>query len=230
MFYLHSRLLERAAKVINDDKIAAQMNDLPETLKDKVKGGGSLTALPIIETQAGDVSAYIPTNVISITDGQIFLESDLFLSGVRPAINVGISVSRVGGNAQIKSMKKVSGTLKLDQAAYRELEAFAKFGSDLDAATMGVLNKGARNVEILKQAEGSPLSVEHQIAIIYLGTKGMLRDVPVKQIKAFEKEFLVFMDAKHRAELDILKSGKLNSKVTDVLEAVCKDLAAKYKA
>ena len=230
VFYLHSRLLERAAKVINDDKIAAQMNDLPETLKDKVKGGGSLTALPSIETQAGDVSAYIPTNVISITDGQIFLESDLFLSGVRPAINVGISVSRVGGNAQIKSMKKVSGTLKLDQAAYRELEAFAKFGSDLDAATMGVLNKGARNVEILKQAEGSPLSVEHQIAIIYLGTKGMLRDVPVKQIKAFEKEFLVFMDAKHRAELDILKSGKLNSKVTDVLEAVCKDLAAKYKA
>jgi F-type H+-transporting ATPase subunit alpha len=230
VFYLHSRLLERAAKVINDDKIAAQMNDLPESLKDKVKGGGSLTALPIIETQAGDVSAYIPTNVISITDGQIFLESDLFLSGVRPAINVGISVSRVGGNAQIKSMKKVSGTLKLDQAAYRELEAFAKFGSDLDAATMGVLNKGARNVEILKQAEGSPLSVEHQIAIIYLGTKGMLRDVPVKQIKAFEKEFLVFMDAKHRAELDILKSGKLNSKVTDVLEAVCKDLAAKYKA
>ena len=190
VFYLHSRLLERAAKIINDDKIAAQMNDLPDSLKDKVKGGGSLTALPIIETQAGDVSAYIPTNVISITDGQIFLESNLFLSGVRPAINVGISVSRVGGSAQIKSMKKISGTLKLDQAQYRELEAFAKFGSDLDAATKAVIEKGKRNVEILKQGQYSPLRVEEQAAIIYCGTNGLLMDVPVNRIKEFETEFL----------------------------------------
>ena len=178
VFYLHSRLLERAAKIINDDAIANDMNDLPASLKKAgiVKGGGSLTALPIIETQAGDVSAYIPTNVISITDGQIFLETNLFNAGVRPAINVGVSVSRVGGNAQIKSMKKVSGTLKLDQAQYRELEAFSKFGSDLDAATMAILEKGKRNVEILKQPQYSPVTVEKQVAIIYLGTKGLFKE------------------------------------------------------
>ncbi|MGB0403828.1 MAG: F0F1 ATP synthase subunit alpha [Salibacteraceae bacterium] len=229
VFYLHSRLLERAAKVIDDDSIAATMNDLPESLKGIVKGGGSLTALPIIETQAGDVSAYIPTNVISITDGQIFLESDLFLSGVRPAINVGISVSRVGGSAQIKSMKKVSGTLKLDQAQYRELEAFAKFGSDLDAATTRVLAKGERNVEILKQKENDPMPVEKQVAIIYLGTKGLLHNVPVNRIKEFETEFLDFMDAKHRSVLDLLKSGKINEEITDTLMDVADDLSAKYK-
>ncbi|MGB0933047.1 MAG: F0F1 ATP synthase subunit alpha [Lishizhenia sp.] len=228
VFYLHSRLLERAAKVINDDSIAAQMNDLPESLKGKVKGGGSLTALPIIETQAGDVSAYIPTNVISITDGQIFLESDLFNAGIRPAINVGISVSRVGGSAQIKSMKKVAGTLKLDQAQYRELEAFAKFGSDLDAATKAVLDKGARNVEILKQKEGDPYPVEKQIAIIYLGTKGLIQNVPVNKVKEFENEFLDFMDAKHRNILDTLKAGKLTDEVTDTLTQVAKELSSKY--
>lgn len=228
VFYLHSRLLERAAKIINDDTLAAQMNDLPEALKGKVKGGGSLTALPIIETQAGDVSAYIPTNVISITDGQIFLEANLFLAGVRPAINVGISVSRVGGNAQIKSMKKVSGTLKLDQAQYRELEAFAKFGSDLDGATKSILDKGARNVEILKQGENAPLPVEKQIAIIYLGTKNLLRDVPVKRVREFESEFLDFMNAKHRGVLDTLKSGKLTDEVTSTLEKVAAELSAKY--
>ncbi|MGY8952981.1 MAG: F0F1 ATP synthase subunit alpha, partial [Flavobacteriales bacterium] len=229
VFYLHSRLLERAAKVINDDTIASQMNDLPDSLKGIVKGGGSLTALPIIETQAGDVSAYIPTNVISITDGQIFLESDLFLSGVRPAINVGISVSRVGGNAQIKSMKKVAGTLKLDQAQYRELEAFSKFGSDLDAATTRVLAKGERNVEILKQKENDPMPVEKQVAIIYLGSKGLLQNVPVKRIKEFETEFLAFMDATHRDVLDLLKAGKLNEEITDTLMDVADDLSAKYK-
>ncbi|MCZ4410432.1 F0F1 ATP synthase subunit alpha [Cryomorphaceae bacterium 1068] len=228
VFYLHSRLLERAAKVINSDEIAAQMNDLPPSLKGRVKGGGSLTALPIIETQAGDVSAYIPTNVISITDGQIFLESNLFLSGVRPAINVGISVSRVGGAAQIKSMKKVAGTLKLDQAQYRELEAFAKFGSDLDAATMSVLGKGARNVEILKQAQNSPMSVEKQVAIIYCGTKGLLNKVPVNRIKEFEEEFIHFMDQKHRDALDTLKSGKLTDEVTKTIEKVAADLSEKY--
>lgn len=228
VFYLHSRLLERAAKVIANDAIAAQMNDLPPSLKPIVKGGGSLTALPIIETQAGDVSAYIPTNVISITDGQIFLESNLFNSGVRPAINVGISVSRVGGSAQIKSMKKVAGTLKLDQAQYRELEAFAKFGSDLDAATKAVLEKGKRNVEILKQREGSPLSVEKQVAIIYLGTKGMISNVPVNKVKAFEEEFLAFLDSKHRNVLDDLRAGKFTDEITAVLETVCKDLSAKY--
>lgn len=228
VFYLHSRLLERAAKIINSDEIAAKMNDLPESLKGKVKGGGSLTALPIIETQAGDVSAYIPTNVISITDGQIFLESNLFLSGVRPAINVGISVSRVGGAAQIKSMKKVAGTLKLDQAQYRELEAFAKFGSDLDAATMAVLGKGARNVEILKQAQNSPMSVENQIAIIYCGTKGLLNKVPVDRIKEFEEEFLNFMNEKHRDTLDTLQAGKLTDEATQTLEKVAADLSEKY--
>ena len=228
VFYLHSRLLERAAKVIADDSIAANMNDLPESLKGKVKGGGSLTALPIIETQAGDVSAYIPTNVISITDGQIFLESDLFLSGVRPAINVGISVSRVGGNAQIKSMKKVAGTLKLDQAQYRELEAFAKFGSDLDAATMSVINKGKRNVEILKQGVNSPVSVEKQIAIIYAGTKGLLNNVPVDKVKQFEREYIDFLSNKHQDVLDSLRAGKLTDEATDVLTKVAKDLASNY--
>ena len=228
VFYLHSRLLERAAKVINSDEIASQMNDLPESIRGIVKGGGSLTALPIIETQAGDVSAYIPTNVISITDGQIFLESNLFLAGVRPAINVGISVSRVGGNAQIKSMKKVAGTLKLDQAQYRELEAFAKFGSDLDPATMSVLGKGARNVEILKQKQNSPMPVEKQVAIIYLGTKGLLSKVPVERIREFEEEFLAFMDSKFRNVLDDLKAGKLTDEITGVLEKVAAELTTKY--
>jgi F-type H+-transporting ATPase subunit alpha len=228
VFYLHSRLLERAAKVINDDTIAAQMNDVPDSLKGKVKGGGSLTALPIIETQAGDVSAYIPTNVISITDGQIFLESDLFNSGVRPAINVGISVSRVGGNAQIKSMKKVAGTLKLDQAQYRELEAFAKFGSDLDAATMNVISKGQRNVEILKQNQADPFKVEDQVAIIYAGSKNLLKDVPVDKVKEFEKDFLAYMNAKHRDTLDVLKSGKLTDEVIDTLTKAAAEISAKY--
>ncbi|MGG8496152.1 F0F1 ATP synthase subunit alpha [Tenacibaculum sp. TC6] len=230
VFYLHSRLLERAAKVINDDAIAAEMNDLPESLKGKVKGGGSLTALPIIETQAGDVSAYIPTNVISITDGQIFLESDLFNSGVRPAINVGISVSRVGGSAQIKSMKKVSGTLKLDQAQYRELEAFAKFGSDLDAATMNVIEKGKRNVEILKQKQGDPFTVEDQVAIIYAGSKNLLRNVPVNKVKEFEKDFLQYLNAKHRDTLDALKAGKLTDEAIAVLEDAAKEISAKFSA
>jgi F-type H+-transporting ATPase subunit alpha len=229
VFYLHSRLLERSAKIINDDAIAKNMNDLPDALKPMVKGGGSLTALPIIETQAGDVSAYIPTNVISITDGQIFLDGDLFNSGVRPAINVGISVSRVGGNAQIKSMKKVAGTLKLDQAQYRELEAFAKFGSDLDAVTLNVIEKGKRNVEILKQAQNDPFTVEDQIAIIYAGSKNLLRDVPVEKIKEFERDFLEFLRAKHQDILDTLKAGKLTDEVTDALTAVAKDLAGKYK-
>ncbi|MDC3079483.1 F0F1 ATP synthase subunit alpha [Flavobacteriaceae bacterium] len=230
VFYLHSRLLERAAKVINDDDIAKGMNDLPESLKPVVKGGGSLTALPIIETQAGDVSAYIPTNVISITDGQIFLESDLFNSGVRPAINVGISVSRVGGSAQIKSMKKVAGTLKLDQAQFRELEAFAKFGSDLDAATLNVIEKGKRNVEILKQAQNDPFTVEDQVAIIYAGSKNLLREVPVEMIKEFERAYLELLNAKHRKILDYLKAGKLTDKVIDALTKVASDVAANYKS
>ncbi|MDY2586452.1 F0F1 ATP synthase subunit alpha [Winogradskyella aquimaris] len=230
VFYLHSRLLERAAKVIADDDIAKNMNDLPESLKPIVKGGGSLTALPIIETQAGDVSAYIPTNVISITDGQIFLESDLFNSGVRPAINVGISVSRVGGSAQIKSMKKVAGTLKLDQAQFRELEAFAKFGSDLDAATLNVIEKGRRNVEILKQAQNDPYTVEDQVAIIYAGSKNLLRDVPVEKVKEFERDYLEYLNTKHRDTLDTLKAGKLTDEVIDTLTKVAKDLSAKFKA
>lgn len=228
VFYLHSRLLERSAKVINNDAIAKEMNDLPDSLKPLVKGGGSLTALPIIETQAGDVSAYIPTNVISITDGQIFLDGDLFNSGVRPAINVGISVSRVGGNAQIKSMKKVSGTLKLDQAQYRELEAFAKFGSDLDAVTLNVINKGKRNVEILKQGQNEPFAVEDQVAIIYAGSKNLLKDVPVNKVKEFERDFIEFLNAKHRGVLDTLKAGKLTDEVTDTLTTVCKEMSAKY--
>jgi F-type H+/Na+-transporting ATPase subunit alpha len=229
VFYLHSRLLERAAKINANDDIAQKMNDLPESIRHLVKGGGSLTALPIIETQAGDVSAYIPTNVISITDGQIFLESNLFNSGIRPAINVGISVSRVGGNAQIKSMKKVAGTLKLDQAQYRELEAFSKFGSDLDAATKSVLDKGSRNTEILKQGQFSPLRVEQQIAIIYLGTKNLLRSVPVNKVIEFEKEFLDTMERKHKTTLDDLKAGKYTDDITNALEACAKDLLAKYK-
>lgn len=229
VFYLHSRLLERSAKVIANDEIAKNMNDLPEVLKPIVKGGGSLTALPIIETQAGDVSAYIPTNVISITDGQIFLDGDLFNSGVRPAINVGISVSRVGGNAQIKSMKKVAGTLKLDQAQFRELEAFAKFGSDLDAVTLNVIEKGKRNVEILKQAQNDPFTVEDQVAIIYAGSKNLLRDVPVEKVKEFERDFLEFLKAKHSNILAELKAGKLTDEVTDVLTVVAKELSAKYK-
>jgi len=230
IFYLHSRLLERAAKIIEADEIAAKMNDLPESLKGKVKGGGSLTALPIIETQAGDVSAYIPTNVISITDGQIFLESDLFNSGVRPGINVGISVSRVGGNAQIKSMKKVAGTLKLDQAQYRELEAFAKFGSDLDPATMAVLDKGSKNVEILKQGQYSPMSVEKQIAIIYCGTKGLLPDVPVEMIKAFENDFLNMLELQYPQVLETLKSGELNDEVIKTIETAAAEVSAKFKS
>ena len=230
VFYLHSRLLERAAKVINNDDIAKEMNDLPESLKPIVKGGGSLTALPIIETQAGDVSAYIPTNVISITDGQIFLDGDLFNSGVRPAINVGISVSRVGGNAQIKAMKKVSGTLKLDQAQFRELEAFAKFGSDLDAVTLNVIEKGRRNVEILKQAQNDPFRVEDQVAIIFAGSKNLLRDVPVNKVKEFETEYVEFLRAKHSDALATLKSGKLTDEVTNTLTKVAKELSSKYSA
>ena len=229
VFYLHSRLLERAAKIIENDEIAAHMNDLPDTMKPIVRGGGSLTALPIIETQAGDVSAYIPTNVISITDGQIFLESGLFNAGIRPAINVGISVSRVGGKAQIKSMKKVAGTLKLDQAQYRELEAFAKFGSDLDAATLAILDKGAKNVQILKQSQYSPLPVEKQVAIIFCGTRGLLRDVPVEKVSEFEKEYLDFIDLKHKNILNDLKEGKITDQMEKTLEAIALEIADKYK-
>ena len=228
VFYLHSRLLERAARIIVSDEMAAKMNDLPECLKGRVKGGGSLTALPIIETQAGDVSAYIPTNVISITDGQIFLESNLFNSGVRPAINVGISVSRVGGNAQIKAMKKIAGTLKLDQAQFRELEAFSKFGSDLDAATMRVLTKGRKNVEILKQQQYAPMKIEHQVAIIYCGVKELLRDVTVEKVKAFERDFLDLMEMQYRGVLDQLRDGVLTDSETQVLEKVAAEVAERY--
>ncbi|MBX2872497.1 MAG: F0F1 ATP synthase subunit alpha [Saprospiraceae bacterium] len=238
VFYLHSRLLERAAKIIANDEIARDMNDLPESLKTAkdsdgnplVKGGGSLTALPIIETQAGDVSAYIPTNVISITDGQIFLESNLFNAGVRPAINVGISVSRVGGSAQIKSMKKVAGTLKLDQAQYRELEAFSKFGSDLDAATTLILEKGKRNVEILKQPQYSPVTVEKQVAIIFLGTKGLLRDVPVEKVREFESVFLTALEQRHPEVLETFKSGKLTDEATSTLKSLAVEMTAQYKS
>lgn len=229
IFYLHSRLLERAAKIIQSDDVASKMNDLPESLRPMVKGGGSLTALPIIETQAGDVSAYIPTNVISITDGQIFLEANLFNAGIRPAINVGISVSRVGGNAQIKSMKKIAGTLKLDQAQFRELEAFAKFGSDLDQATMAVLDKGRKNVEILKQNQYSPMPVEKQIAIIYCGTKGLLADLPQEKVKQFEQELLEFLELKHKKELRELSQGKLNDELTGVIEKTAKEIIARIK-
>jgi len=228
VFYLHSRLLERAAKVIGDDNIAKDMNDLPESLRPMVKGGGSLTALPIIETQAGDVSAYIPTNVISITDGQIFLESSLFLSGVRPAINVGISVSRVGGSAQIKSMKKVSGTLKLDQAQYRELEAFSKFGSDLDDATKAVLDKGIRNVEILKQNLNSPMPVEEQAAIIYAGTKNLLKNVPVNKVKEFEAAYLDYLRSKHAETMAELKTGKYSDEAQATLTAAAEEVSKQF--
>ena len=228
VFYLHSRLLERSSKVIADDAIAKDMNDLPSSLKSVVKGGGSLTALPIIETQAGDVSAYIPTNVISITDGQIFLESNLFNSGVRPAINVGISVSRVGGSAQIKAMKKVSGTLKLDQAQFRELEAFAKFGSDLDDATLNVIEKGKRNVEILKQAQNDPFTVEDQVAIIFAGSKNLLKKVPVNMVKEFERKYIDFLNAKHKKTMETIKSGKLTDDVISVLTKVADELSSTY--
>ena len=232
VFYLHSRLLERAAKVVNNDEIANDMNDLPESLKAAglVKGGGSLTALPIIETQAGDVSAYIPTNVISITDGQIFLESNLFNAGVRPAINVGISVSRVGGSAQIKSMKKVSGTLKLDQAAYRSLEAFAKFGSDLDAATMAILDKGKRNVELLKQPQYSPVAVEKQVALIYLGTNGLLKDVPVDKVREFEEIFLTTLEAKAPEALAAFKKGKLDPEALEATKRIAAEISSTFRA
>jgi F-type H+-transporting ATPase subunit alpha len=229
VFYLHSRLLERAAKIIESDEIAKNMNDLPECLKDKVKGGGSLTALPIIETQAGDVAAYIPTNVISITDGQIFLEPQLFNAGIRPAINVGISVSRVGGSAQVKAMKKIAGTLKIDQAQFRELEAFSKFGSDLDAATMRILDKGRKNVEILKQGQYSPLTVEQQIAIVYCGTKDLLRVVPVNKVREFESDFLEVMQLQHRDVLDELKVGNLTDAIEETLRKVAAEVAEKYK-
>ncbi len=228
VFYLHSRLLERAAKIIQSDEIAAKMNDLPDVLKPLVKGGGSLTALPVIETQAGDVSAYIPTNVISITDGQIFLDSNLFNAGIRPAINVGISVSRVGGKAQINSMKKVAGTLKLDQAQYRELEAFSKFGSDLDAATMAVLNKGSRNVEILKQNQYSPMTVDKQIAILYCGTKGMLREVPIAKIRQFETDFLNHLESTRPEILDELKKGTWNEKLETNLGEAAIEVADRF--
>jgi F-type H+-transporting ATPase subunit alpha len=229
VFYLHSRLLERAAKVITNDDVAKNMNDLPESIRHLVKGGGSLTALPIIETQAGDVSAYIPTNVISITDGQIFLESNLFNAGIRPAINVGISVSRVGGNAQIKSMKKVAGTLKLDQALYREMEAFSKFGGDLDAATKNVLDKGARNVEILKQGQYEPMAVEKQVAIIYLGTQGLISQVPVRKVKEFEEHFLLEMENKMRDLLGEFKKGNLPEEGLKKMVEMAKSLMAVYK-
>ena len=229
VFYLHSRLLERAAKIIESDEVAKNMNDLPDCLKGKVKGGGSLTALPIIETQSGDVSAYIPTNVISITDGQIFLEPQLFNAGIRPAINVGISVSRVGGSAQVKAMKKIAGTLKIDQAQFRELEAFSKFGSDLDPATMRILDKGRKNVEILKQGQYSPLSIEQQIAIIYCGAKELLRNVPVEKVKAFETDFHEIMQLQHRSVLDELKEGHLTEIAEETIRKVATEIAEKYK-
>ena len=228
VFYLHSRLLERAAKIIKSDEIAANMNDLPDCLKGKVRGGGSLTALPIIETQAGDISAYIPTNVISITDGQIFLESGLFNAGVRPAINVGVSVSRVGGNAQIKCMKKIAGTLKIDQAQFRELEAFSKFGSDLDAVTLSVIDKGRKNVEILKQAEHSPVLVENQAAIIFCGTKGLLKNVPIEKVREFEKTYIDILNINHKDIMDRLAKGELSDDITDVLTKVANEVSLKY--
>ncbi|MDH5603188.1 MAG: F0F1 ATP synthase subunit alpha, partial [Cyclobacteriaceae bacterium] len=228
VFYLHSRLLERAAKINDSDEIAAAMNDLPESLKGIVKGGGSLTALPIIETQAGDVSAYIPTNVISITDGQIFLESNLFNSGIRPAINVGISVSRVGGSAQIKSMKKVAGTLKLDQAQFRELEAFSKFGSDLDAATKQAIDRGRRNQEVLKQPQYSPVPVAEQVAIIYASTKGFMDKIPENQVKNFEADFLSVLRTKNGDILESILAGKLDDTVTKELESIATDIAKSY--
>ncbi len=230
VFYLHSRLLERAAKIIESDEVARAMNDIPESIRHLVKGGGSLTALPIIETQAGDVAAYIPTNVISITDGQIFLESSLFNAGIRPAINVGISVSRVGGNAQIKSMKKIAGTLKVDQAQYRELEAFSKFGSDLDASTLAVLDKGAKNVEILKQNQYSPVKVEEQVAIIYCGTNALLKDIPVLKVRDFEKDFIQFLRDQHSDTLETIRQGIINNDVITVLNNAAADVAGRFKS
>lgn len=230
IFYLHSRLLERAARIINQQEVAAKMNDLPESMKDKVKGGGSLTALPIIETQAGDVSAYIPTNVISITDGQIFLETDLFNQGNRPAINVGISVSRVGGNAQLKAMKKVAGTLKIDQAQFRELESFTKFGGEMDAVTAFTINKGQKNTRLLIQPQYSPMPVEQQIAILYCGTKGLLKDVPLDKVHKFEKDYLNVLRTNHQKDvLDVLKNGTINDEVSKILEDTANDLAQSYK-
>ncbi len=229
VFYLHSRLLERAAKIIESNEVARKMNDIPPSILKMVKGGGSLTALPIIETQAADVSAYIPTNVISITDGQIFLETDLFNAGIKPAVNVGISVSRVGGNAQIKSMKKVAGTLKLDQAQYRELEAFTKFGSDLDATTLEILDKGSKNVEMLKQGQYNPVPVEKQIAIIYAGTRGLLKDVPVNKVQDFESEYIEFLEVKHKDVLSSLKEGKLTEGSEKVLKKTALEIASKFK-
>jgi F-type H+-transporting ATPase subunit alpha len=230
IFYLHSRLLERAANIISQEEVAINMNDLPETLKDRVKGGGSLTALPIIETQAGDVSAYIPTNVISITDGQIFLETDLYNKGIRPAINVGISVSRVGGNAQVKAMKKVAGTLKIDQAQYQELAAFAKFGGDMDPVTTMAIDKGRKNEELLVQPVHSPMSIEHQIAILYCGTHGLLRDVPLEKVPAFEKEFLSILDISHRSDvLDQLQRGEINEEIATIIETVAADTVRTLK-
>ena len=218
IFYLHSRLLERAAKIIKNDDVARQMNDLPDSLQGIVKGGGSMTALPIIETQAGDVSAYIPTNVISITDGQIFLETSLFNAGIRPAINVGISVSRVGGNAQIKSMKKIAGTLKLDQAQFREMEAFSRFGAELDAATLAILDKGRKNVELLKQPQYSPMPVEQQVAIIFCGTNGLLNKIPVEKVREFEKQFLNLLEVKHKDILEQLRQGVVNDDIKKILK------------
>ena len=230
IFYLHSRLLERAARIISNDEVAATMNDLPDALKPHIKGGGSLTALPIIETQAGDVSAYIPTNVISITDGQIFLESGLFNEGVRPAINVGVSVSRVGGNAQIKSMKKIAGTLKIDQAQYRELEAFAKFGGDMDSVTAMVIDKGRKNAQLLIQPAYSPMPVEEEVAVIFCGTQALLKGVPLKNIAEFEKFFLEILRSRYRREvLDKLRDGILDDSVTVLLKEVATDVAQKFK-
>lgn len=227
IFYLHSRLLERAAKIISQQEVACMMNDLPETLKDKVKGGGSLTALPIIETQAGDVAAYIPTNVISITDGQIFLDANLFNQGKRPAINVGISVSRVGGNAQIKSMKKVAGTLKIDQAQFRELEAFTKFGGDIDPVTAMTIDKGQKNTQLLVQLQYSPMPVEQQVAILYCGTHGLLRNVPIDKVHTFEKSFVTTLVQRHNEDvLQMLKKGVINEEVTNILEKVAADVVA----
>jgi F-type H+/Na+-transporting ATPase subunit alpha len=228
VFYLHSRLLERAAKIIADDELAAKMNDLPASIKHMVKGGGSLTALPIIETQANDVSAYIPTNVISITDGQIFLETNLFNAGIRPAINVGISVSRVGGSAQIKSMKKVAGTLKLDQAQFRELEAFSKFGSDLDASTKLTIERGRRNTEVLKQPQYAPVPVEEQVAMILSSTRGYIDKVPVANVKDFEKDFVALLRSKHSAVLKNFRDGKFEDADVAIVKSVAMDLAAKY--
>ena len=231
IFYLHSRLLERAAKIINQQEVAEQMNDLPPSLKGKVKAGGSLTALPIIETQAGDVSAYIPTNVISITDGQIFLETDLFNQGFRPAINVGISVSRVGGSAQIKSMKKVAGTLKIDQAQYRELEAFSKFSSDMDAVTAMTLDRGRKNNQLLIQPQYSPMPVGEQVAILYCGTHGLMRDIPISKVRAFQDAFLTYLRANHQKDvLDVLASGKITDEITSLIEKVAADAAGQFKA